>query len=124
MATTARFSHPDDQPDQDSNGNDGDHHVQEEFVRFLFRRLSVIARDRELNSGGDDAALGQFHFFQDLAGDFDGVGSLSFRDRKGDRVFRLPGSGRDPFGCGHWPGRRTHNRPLPQAINDLGEIRR
>ena len=48
-----RFPQTDGQPDQDGDREDGDHHVQEKLIGFLFGRLPVISRNRDLDVARD-----------------------------------------------------------------------
>ena len=53
----ARFAPAEREPDEKRHADDGDAHVEQQFVRFLRRRFAVVARDGNFDIARDERAL-------------------------------------------------------------------
>ncbi len=83
-ANDHRFAPAEREKDQQRHANDGDAHVEEEFVGLFLSRLAVVAGDGDLDVRRDFAALERLDFAHDFAGHADGVGAGAFGDAEGD----------------------------------------
>ena len=59
--------------------------MKEKLVRFLGRRRAVVARDADLEVGGDDAAFDGVQLSHHVFRHHDRVGALPLGDRDGHR---------------------------------------
>ncbi len=84
-----RLAPAEEEQDQEGHAEDGDAHVQQQFVRFLGRGLAVVPSDGDLHIGGDQGAAQAVDLGQHLMHDRDGVGPRPFGQRQGDRRLAL-----------------------------------
>ena len=70
--------------DEHDDRHGGEREMEQQLVGLFGRRLAVVARHRDLDIVGDDAALDGLQPMHDLVGDDHGVGALALGDRDAD----------------------------------------
>ena len=79
----AGFAPAEREPDEEGDRDDGDAHVQQEFVRFLGCRFAVVAGDGDGDVGRDEGTTQAIDLPEDFAGHGDGIGARAFGDAQG-----------------------------------------
>ncbi len=82
----ACFPQTEDDPDQQRDREDGNHHVEQKFIRLLTRRLAVIARNYDIDIAWNQRALQQLDLLNHLISYRDSISAFAFSD--GDRDCR------------------------------------
>ena len=82
-----RFAPAEREQDEQRHADDGDAHVQEQFVGFLRGGLAVVARDGDCDVGGNERAFERLDLAQHLVRDGDGVRARPLGDAERDGGF-------------------------------------